>query len=168
MPIGVYKRSVKEIERLRKSCTNLGKKYGKINGRKNPRCGEDSPAWRGEKAGKNAIHQWVYSKRGNPRECEDCGVKTYTHYDWANISGKYKRDVNDYKRLCRRCHRKFDYDLVARGERNGCAILNSIKVIKIRELYASGRYTYKKLGKRYGVDFTNIYMIVKRKNWKHI
>ena len=30
-------------------------------------------------------------------------------YDWANISGKYKRDFSDYKPLCRSCHEKMDY-----------------------------------------------------------
>ena len=29
-------------------------------------------------------------------------------YHWANISGEYKRDLTDYKRLCVSCHRYFD------------------------------------------------------------
>ena len=31
-------------------------------------------------------------------------------YEWANISGEYKRNRNDFLRLCRTCHRRFDWN----------------------------------------------------------
>ena len=38
--------------------------------------------------------------------CENCGEQK--SYDLANISGEYKRDINDFKWLCRSCHIKED------------------------------------------------------------
>lgn len=64
--------------------------------------------WKGEDAGYQAKHTWVRKNYGEIRECEDCLTKTAITYDWANISGKYIRKRNDWKRLCRKCHRKFD------------------------------------------------------------
>lgn len=41
-----------------------------------------------------------------PDLCEEC--KEIPPVDVANISGKYKRDINDFKWVCRRCHMKSD------------------------------------------------------------
>jgi len=71
--------------------------------------GEEAPSWKGDSVGKSALHDWVYSQKGAPKLCEDCETTEAKQYDWANISGEYKRDVNDFKRLCRACHAKFDY-----------------------------------------------------------
>lgn len=57
------------------------------------------------------LHEWVTRHKGRPSRCEDCGITTAKWYDWANISGEYKKDVNDFKRLCRSCHRIFDIGL---------------------------------------------------------
>ncbi len=70
---------------------------------------EDSPNWKGNKVGLAALHQWVERKKGRPRRCENCGTTKAKQYDWANISGHYKRDVTDFKRMCRSCHAKYDY-----------------------------------------------------------
>lgn len=56
-----------------------------------------------------AIHQWL-AKNFHKELCEDCGaLSSEVKLDWANISGKYYRDRDDFKSLCRSCHRKFDY-----------------------------------------------------------
>jgi len=62
--------------------------------------------WKGNNVGYRALHEWI--KRHKPKKelCENCG-KTLS-YDLANISGKYTRDINDYKWLCRSCHMKED------------------------------------------------------------
>jgi len=64
--------------------------------------GEKNPQWRGETVGYHAIHNWITSRKPKPAKCEHCGQKP--PYDLANISGEYKRDVNDWKWLCRSCH----------------------------------------------------------------
>lgn len=70
------------------------------------------PRWKGEKAGYVSKHTWIYKHLGQPRFCEECGNKKLRHrqYHWANISGQYLRDLDDWRRLCAKCHKKFDKD----------------------------------------------------------
>lgn len=51
-----------------------------------------------------ALHRWVEARLGKPRFCLHCKSTTAPIYDWSNISGKYLRDVSDWRRLCRNCH----------------------------------------------------------------
>lgn len=64
--------------------------------------------WKGDKVGYGGLHQWIGRKLGKPKKCEDCGTIKAKMYNWANISGEYKRDLKDWKRLCRKCHHRFD------------------------------------------------------------
>ena len=70
------------------------------------------PRWKGLDASYQAKHIWIYKNLGQPHFCEDCGDKTLRHrqYHWASISGKYLRDLDDWRRLCAKCHKKFDKD----------------------------------------------------------
>lgn len=70
---------------------------------------EKSWAWKGDSVGKEALHNWVQKHQGKPNRCEHCETTNAKVFDWANISGKYKRDLYDWVRLCRKCHAKFDY-----------------------------------------------------------
>lgn len=70
---------------------------------------EKSWSWKGNKVGKEALHNWVQKHLGKPKKCEHCNTTKAKQYDWANISQKYKRELSDWKRLCRSCHAKFDY-----------------------------------------------------------
>ncbi len=54
------------------------------------------------------------------------------------------------------------------GKRNGRAKLTDKQVVEIRRLYAAGGISTRALGARYGVNGTQIGMIVNRKHWKHI
>ena len=67
--------------------------------------------WKGNKVGYGALHAWVKNELGQPKTCEHCGknglVGVKIH--WANKTGEYKRDLNDWLRLCVSCHRKYDY-----------------------------------------------------------
>ena len=56
----------------------------------------------------------------------------------------------------------------AKGERNAAAKLTEDDVRTIRRLYAQGGYSYRALGRRYGVGFTTIRQAVKRQTWTHI
>ncbi len=55
------------------------------------------------------VHEWVRKHRGAPKKCEDCSTDSPRKtYDWANVSGEYRWELDDWKRLCRSCHKKFD------------------------------------------------------------
>lgn len=54
------------------------------------------------------IHYWLKSNYIKPVNCEGCGVRDRV-LDWANISGSYPKIREDYKVLCRSCHRRMDY-----------------------------------------------------------
>ena len=61
--------------------------------------GENNPKWNnkgGEKrVGYSGIHHWVRRRKIKPKFCEECKEKE--PYDLANISGEYKRDINDFR-----------------------------------------------------------------------
>jgi len=67
---------------------------------------DDNPAWKGDKAGYSAIHKWLVNHKKKIGICVMCKKDKRTEY--ANVSGKYKRDVKDFIELCTSCHRTFD------------------------------------------------------------
>jgi len=67
---------------------------------------EKNHRWKGNKVGYISLHEWIESRKPKPEFCERCKKKK--PYDLANISGKYKRDINDFEWLCRGCHMKED------------------------------------------------------------
>jgi hypothetical protein len=114
-------------------------------GRPNPSArGERHALWRGDEVGYSSLHYWVRRHGKKTGICEECGEEkgktgrgTCTH--WANISGEYRRDLSDYKELCRSCHILFDdarrgyhpfqygltqadFDAVLAAQEGGCAI----------------------------------------------
>lgn len=65
----------------------------------------------GESASKGAKHKWFYQKYGIPDKCEKCGVERKDKLiEWSNIDHKYRRNLEDWRKLCRSCHRKYDYE----------------------------------------------------------
>ena len=69
--------------------------------------GSKNPNWGGDKVGYSGLHQWVKRRKLKPGKCEKC-KKVVEWLDLANISQKYKRDLNDWQWLCRKCHMKSD------------------------------------------------------------
>lgn len=69
---------------------------------------ENVYSYRGEDAGYHAKHHWVAKKLGTPSYCEICKTTKRQRYEWSNKSGKYRKNVSDWQRLCVRCHRNFD------------------------------------------------------------
>ena len=57
---------------------------------------------------------------------------------------------------------------MAKGIAHGRAKLTEDNVREIRRLYATGEFSYRELGLRFGVSDRAIYMIVQRKTWKHV
>lgn len=78
-------------------CRDKGYKY---------KTGEQAGAWKGDKASYSAIHKWVASHYKKSTTCNHCG--TTGLIDWANISGEYHRERDDWLNLCRPCHFKYD------------------------------------------------------------
>lgn len=69
---------------------------------------ENNPQWKGNSVKYMGLHNWVRRHFGTPKECENCGETKKSMYHWANISGEYRRDRLDWKRLCVSCHKKYD------------------------------------------------------------
>ena len=80
------------------------------------------PNWKGDNASYHSKHSWVRRMFGRPGNCEHCdktGLKC-REIQWANISGKYLRVRQDWKRLCTSCHRIFDkHHLKLKRDSNG-------------------------------------------------
>jgi hypothetical protein len=69
--------------------------------------GDKHPNWKGDSASLSSIHVWIRKHKPDNGICEVCG-KTNCRIECANISGEYRRDVEDYMYLCRSCHVAFD------------------------------------------------------------
>lgn len=67
---------------------------------------DKNPMWKGDQVNKIALHDWIKRYKPKLKFCEECKIKPA--YDLANISQEYKRDINDFEWLCRRCHMKKD------------------------------------------------------------
>ena len=64
--------------------------------------------WRGDNVGYMALHIWIAKKLGKPAKCEHCSTTKAKKYNWANKSREYKRDLEDWIRLCTKCHVQYD------------------------------------------------------------
>ncbi|KKN15939.1 hypothetical protein LCGC14_0981020 [marine sediment metagenome] len=70
------------------------------------RKGALNPQWKGDDVGYGALHEWIRGNKPKPELCEDCGE--HPPFEVMNIIGEYKRDVSDFKWVCRACHMKED------------------------------------------------------------
>lgn len=62
--------------------------------------------YKGDEVGYYALHSWVSRHKGKATICEYC-TSTNT-VQWANKSWEYKRDLDDWLELCKKCHIKYD------------------------------------------------------------
>lgn len=76
---------------------------------------EKNYAWKGEKVSYRGLHQWIRRKKGIPDTCCNCGKVSQKPrvIQWANVDGKYRRDLDDYIPLCCSCHKYHDLALNA-------------------------------------------------------
>lgn len=73
-----------------------------------PLKGVNNRGWKGDNAGYQAMHLRLYALHGAPSLCSVCkSTDPRRRYDWANLTGNYQ-DINDYARMCRHCHRRYD------------------------------------------------------------
>lgn len=68
--------------------------------------GDNNPSWKGDKVGKVQVHTWVKKQMPRPDKCDKCGK--IGGVDLANRSDTYKRDLDDWDWLCRKCHMESD------------------------------------------------------------
>lgn len=126
MPKGIYQRTESHKKKLREMMLSINEsqelnqirgKYERTSSHKKSfiermskvnRTFENSPLWKGDSVGYNSLHAWVSNVLGKPNKCNKCGTLSAKIFDWANISGEYKRDILDWERLCRSCHMKKD------------------------------------------------------------
>lgn len=70
--------------------------------------------WKGESAGYAAKHHWVRKHAVRTGTCSECGGTPEpgrggrASTEWANVSGEYLRDLDDYLELCVPCHKAYD------------------------------------------------------------
>ena len=76
--------------------------------------GEKNKMWKGDKVGYIALHEWVSRNLGKPRICKMCNFKSENtrQFHWANKSRQYKRDLEDWIRLCVKCHKVYDLNKI--------------------------------------------------------
>ena len=67
------------------------------------------PNHKGDKVGYAALHDWVSRWKVRPKGCEHCGIEG-KRLEWANKSHEYKRDLDDWMSLCKKCHVKYDME----------------------------------------------------------
>lgn len=109
------KRPPEVVEAIRKA--NTGKTHSEETKKKlseywkGKRKGVDNPTWKGDDVGYMGLHMWIKSICGTPRKCEFCGTEKAKRYDWANKDHKYRRNLDDWIRLCYKCHYEYDKKL---------------------------------------------------------
>lgn len=95
-----------------KPAHNKGAKYPQL-------LGANNPSWKGDKIGYSGLHDWLERELGKAHECVNPGCiyprKDYDgrlmvtpHYQWANISHEYKREISDWMQICASCHGTYD------------------------------------------------------------
>ena len=70
--------------------------------------GSKNAAWKGDAVTYSALHYWVRDHKTKTGRCKACG-KEGRPTEWANISGEYHRDLDDFEEQCRSCNIKGDY-----------------------------------------------------------
>lgn len=105
----------KSLKGKSKSKEHIEKVANANRGKKRPEwCGEKHHNWKGELVGYHAVHDWVRIRIGKPEKCNICSIENkyikrkngiiYSTLHLSNISGEYKRNLNDWEYLCPKCH----------------------------------------------------------------
>ena len=120
--------------------------------------GKKNSMWKGDNVGYAALHGWVREHKLKPKLCENCNINK--PYDLANISGEYKRDINDFEWICRNCHMKKDGRLTKFLKLNGkmeksLCWNNNLPINEIKKERQKGT-AIKKIARMYGVDYRTI------------
>ena len=106
-----HSKEAKEKMRLKKLGVYDGKNnpfYGRHHTEetKNKRRKENHPLWKGDDVSYKVLHKWIRKNKPKPDVCEMCNC--FKPKEISNISGEYKRDIDDYQWLCVLCHSYYD------------------------------------------------------------
>lgn len=74
--------------------------------------------------------------------------------------GDYKQNAVDRETRIRGNH--------VNGTKHGRSVLSQSQVHEIRDAFDTGKYSFRQLGKIYGIDGKSVADIVDRKNWKFV
>lgn len=75
--------------------------------------GDRHTNWKGDEVGYIAMHNWAHRHVKLKESCESCG--SIKRLEMANISQQYKRELTDWKTLCRVCHLAYDLEFRRNG-----------------------------------------------------
>lgn len=94
--------------KLCKSCSSRARKgtYNWSDKAREKRLCEGNPFWKGNSVGYTGLHTWVKRRFPKPLFCQKCHKNE--PYDLANKNNQYKRDLDDWEWLCRKCHMEND------------------------------------------------------------
>lgn len=56
-----------------------------------------------------SIHQFLIRTYGKAPFCVWDSKHQSTKFEWANVTGKYTTELEDYLPMCPSCHRRFDF-----------------------------------------------------------
>ncbi len=72
---------------------------------------EKNHGWKGDKVSYKGLHRWIELNYGKAKDhtCTSCkGKKGQKRMNWANLDGKYSRDIETWTTLCKPCHVEHD------------------------------------------------------------
>ena len=101
----------------------MKKVAGEVMGKFNRECtDEKSPNWKGDDASYCAMHVTVRKYFGKATHCINptCSGKS-RYFEWSKKDHNtlYTRNVSDYQKLCRACHRGYDLGKIMINGRYG-------------------------------------------------
>lgn len=79
--------------------------------------GSNHHNWKGgisrENISYRTLHRYIEKELGKPQYCRNCGANEIPEgkkrwFQWANVSGLYKKELSDWIRLCIPCHVAYD------------------------------------------------------------
>jgi|WetSurMetagenome_2_1015567.scaffolds.fasta_scaffold23663_2 hypothetical protein len=95
----------------RKFCSfSCNARFYKLGDTNKGKFGDKSSVWTGDKIQKDSLHCWVAREWGSPRKCDICGTEESPKFEWANKYHTYKRNREDWQRLCKKCHLQYDIE----------------------------------------------------------
>jgi hypothetical protein len=85
------------------------------------------------------VHKWIKKQLGAASYCANDRSHKGKRFEWANISGEYKFDINDFKPLCPSCHRKMDFTDSQREKLRKINMGNTNRARKVYQFGLDGR-----------------------------
>lgn len=102
--------------------------------------GFNVPNFLGDKIGYKSLHSWIKRNKPKTEFCEICHKKGPKEV--SNVSGKYKRNINDYRWVCISCHRIFDWKGRKKWDRKGVIkFLNDNKRLSTKKMMNKYKFT---------------------------